>query len=152
MQQVMAAFSAFFESTRLTLNPYKCKKYFGNAVEHVKRDILKATSFVEGPLPFRYLGIPLTNRKLSAQNCIALVVKIVCRIWHWSSGLLSFAGRIQLIKSVLFSISNFWLQCLPIPKAVIKRVEAICRSFMWSGIDSITRKSPVSGKSVHSKE
>ncbi|XP_058782828.1 uncharacterized protein LOC131657447 [Vicia villosa] len=141
VQQVMRAFHTFSQST-------KCKTYFGNVEDHVKRDILKATSFVEGPLPFTCLGIPLSSKKLSVQNCITLVDKVVCRIRHWSSRLLSFARRIQLIKSVLFSISNFWLQCLPIPKAVIGRVEAICRSFLWSGTDTITRKSPVSWQKV----
>lgn len=139
----MEAFLKFYESIRLTVNPSKCKTYFGNVEEHVKRDILKATSFVEGHLSFRFLGFPLTSQKLSVQHCIGLVDKVVWRIRHWSSRLLSFAGRIQMIKSVLFSTSNFWLQCFPIPKIVVNIVEAICRSFVWSRSETLTRKSHV---------
>lgn len=148
VQQVMDAFCKFSKSTRLSVNPSKCKTYLGNVKDHVRRDILQATSFLEGILPFRYLGVPLTSRKLPVQHCLGLVENIVCRIKHWSSRLLSFAGRIQLIKSVLFSISNLWLQFCPIPKSVVYKVEAICRYFLCSWTDIITRKSPVAWKKV----
>ncbi|XP_058757969.1 uncharacterized protein LOC131631205 [Vicia villosa] len=39
-------------------------------------------------------------------------------------------------------------QCLALPKAVTQRVDAVCRSFIWSGNSSITRKSPVAWKQV----
>lgn len=56
---------------------------------------------------------------------MGLVDSIVSCIRHWSVRLLSMAGRVQLIKSVLFAVSNFWLQCVPIPKQVIKKIESI---------------------------
>lgn len=116
---VMQAFNNFSESTGLNANPSKCKTYLGNVEDRVKNEILEVTSFVEGPLPFKYLGMPLTSRNLSINNCVGLVDKLVHRIRHWSSRLLNFIGRTQLIKNVLFAISNFWIQCFPIPKQVI---------------------------------
>lgn len=148
VQLAMQKFNEFSEATRLYVNPDKCRAYFGNVDLEVKNHILQATGFKEGPLPFRHLGIPLTSRKLSVNHCLVLVEKIVCRIKHWMSRLLSFAGRTQLIKSVLFAINNFWMQCLPLPKQVIHCVEAVCRSFLWTGMDKVTRKSPVAWKSV----
>ncbi|CAK8536609.1 unnamed protein product [Lathyrus sativus] len=32
------------------------------------------------------------------------------------------------------------MQCLPLPKAVIRKIDSICRSFIWTGKDSISRK------------
>ncbi|KAI5448508.1 hypothetical protein KIW84_015788 [Lathyrus oleraceus] len=55
-------------------------------------------------------------------------------------------GRTRLIKSVLFAFTNYWLQCLPLPKKVIRKIEAICRTFLWPGTDKITRKSPIAWK------
>lgn len=102
-------------------------------------EIQKITSFQVGALPFRYLGIPLTSKKLTVAQCSILVDKLVKRIRHWSSRLLSLAGRLQLVKSTLFPITNFWLQSIQIPKLVIKKVEAVFRSFLWSGGDKVTR-------------
>lgn len=56
---------------------------------------------------------------------------------------MSFASRIQLINSRLFVITNLWMQCMPIYKHVIKKVKPICKSFLWSGREIITRKSPI---------
>lgn len=33
-------------------------------------------------------------------------------------------------------------------KKVLKHVEALCRSFMWSGSEEVTRKSPVAWEDV----
>lgn len=50
---------------------------------------------------------------------------------------LSYAGRVQLIKSVLFSVQVFWAQIFILPKKVIKSIEATCRKFLWTGgVDS----------------
>ncbi|XP_058746385.1 uncharacterized protein LOC131619289 [Vicia villosa] len=51
------------------------------------------------------------------------------------------ARRTQLIKSVLFVIVNYWMQCIPIPKKVIKVVETVCRTFLLSGLEKASRKS-----------
>lgn len=77
-----------------------------------------------------------------------LIDKLMYMINHQSSSLSSFAGRTRLIKSVLFAFTNYWLQCLPLPKKVIRKIEAICRTFIWSGTDKITRKSPIAWKKV----
>jgi hypothetical protein len=44
---------------------------------------------------------------------------------------------------VTFAVANYWMQCLPLPKKVIQKINAICRSFLWSGGVTITKKSPV---------
>ena len=43
------------------MNPMKCQVYFGNMDIGTKNEILDLTTFFEGPLPLRYLGIPLTR-------------------------------------------------------------------------------------------
>lgn len=99
-------------------------------------------------MPFRYLGIPLSSKKLNIKHYQVLIDKIVSRITHWSAFLLSYAGRVQLIKSVIFATVNFWMQCLPLPKAVVLKINAICRSFLWTGDKMISRKSPIAWERV----
>src|SRR4051812_12841452 len=101
------------------------------------------TGFKEGCLPFKYLGVPISSKKLASHHYLALIEKILVRIRHWTAKLPSYAGRLQLIKSVSFSIANYWMVCFPIPKNVISKIDALCRSYFWTGKDSISRKSLV---------
>ncbi|XP_058741823.1 uncharacterized protein LOC131614222 [Vicia villosa] len=127
----------------LKINANKSNIYFANVDKAVKSMIMNLSGFREGSLPFRYLGVPLSSKKLNIFHYLGLVDKIVCRIRHWTARFLSYAGRLQLINSVTFSMANYWLMVFPIPKAMIKKINAICRSFLWSGTDVICWKSTV---------
>jgi hypothetical protein len=135
VELVMDKIHNFPRSTGLHVNPSKCKIFYGGVEERIKDSILKVTSFAEGSLPFRYLGVPLTSKKLSIHHYMPLVDRIVERM--------HITGRLQLIASVTFVVANYWMQCLPLPKKVIHKINAICRSFLWSGGTVITRKSLV---------
>ncbi|KAK2401903.1 hypothetical protein QL285_051464 [Trifolium repens] len=144
VELVMAKLHNFSRFTGLFINPSKCKVYYyGGVNEHIKAVVRQITSFTDGSLPFRYLGIPLTSKKLSIHHYLPLIDRIVDRVRNWSAKLLSHAGRLQLIRSVTFVVANYWMQCLPLPKNVIHKINAICRSFLWSGGAVITKKSPV---------
>ncbi|XP_058786091.1 uncharacterized protein LOC131660760 [Vicia villosa] len=145
---IMKTIHSFSAATRLKMNASKCKIYFGSMDENTKQEIKLLTGFSEGPLPFRYLGVPITTRKLNCHHYTSLVEKIVGRITHWSARLLSYAGRIQLLKSITFAVTNYWMQCFPLPKHVIHKIDAICRSFIWTGGKEISIKSPISRDKV----
>ncbi|KAL0455708.1 UNVERIFIED_CONTAM: hypothetical protein Slati_0910000 [Sesamum latifolium] len=49
---------------------------------------------------------------------------------------LSFAGRVQLIKSVLMALEVYWAMAFILPKGVIKEIEKRLRSFLWKGTAS----------------
>ena len=89
--------------------------------------------FPVGELHVHYLGVPLLSTKLTATNCKPLVDRITSRISCWTSRFLSFAGWLQLIKSVLCGIQSFWNGLFILPKAVIKQIEQILRQFLWKG-------------------
>ncbi|XP_074288265.1 uncharacterized protein LOC141613431 [Silene latifolia] len=46
---------------------------------------------------------------------------------------LSYAGRLVLVKAVLSSLHCYWARIFILPATVLKRVEALCRSFLWQG-------------------
>ncbi|XP_019257669.1 PREDICTED: uncharacterized protein LOC109235876 [Nicotiana attenuata] len=62
------------------------------------------------------------------------------RIKQWAVKFLSYAGRLQLIKSVLIAIQSFWSQIFPLPKKIIQLVEGTCRKFLWTGDTSSSTK------------
>ena len=140
---LMQVFNLFSQATGLYVQPSKFHVYFGGVQQRIKQEIIQLTGFGEGSIPFKYLGVPLASKKLSSQHCQPLIEKITGRIKHWTSHLLSYAGRCQLIKSVIFAISTYWLQVLPLPKQVLQRIDSICRSFLWCGSDIISRKAPI---------
>lgn len=140
---MLECFHRFSKSTSLRVNNHKCSICFGEVEELTKNAILQHIDFKEGCMPFKYLGIPIIDRKIYIKHYLPLIEKIVPKISHWSAKLLTYYGRLQLVQSVLFITVKFWMQCLPLPKAVIERIDVICRSFTWSGSSSVTRKPPV---------
>ncbi|XP_075103105.1 uncharacterized protein LOC142177849 [Nicotiana tabacum] len=52
--------------------------------------------------------------------------------------------RIQLIKSVIFSIQVYWSQLFVLPKKLIQLVEIVCRTFLWIGGVEVSRKALLS--------
>lgn len=90
----------------------------------------------------------MTGKKLTLHHYINLIDRILGRITHWSASLLNYAGRIQLLKSVTFDVMNYWMQCFPFPKFVIHKIDAIFRTFMWTGGTELSRKSHIAWKPV----
>ncbi|XP_058727178.1 uncharacterized protein LOC131598614 [Vicia villosa] len=141
VELLLTAFTKFLNSTGVQTNKTKSNLYFGAVPNDVKDNIFNLTGFKEGGLPFKYLGVPISCKKLASHHYMDLIEKILLRIRHWTAKLLSYAGRLQLIKSVSFAIVNYWLACFPIPKNVISKIDVICRSYLWTGKDSISCKS-----------
>ena len=48
-----------------------------------------------------------------------------------------YAGRVELIRAVLQEIKIFWLAILPIPMVVIKKINRLCRCFLWNRKSSL---------------
>ncbi|KAH0682653.1 hypothetical protein KY289_020405 [Solanum tuberosum] len=69
------------------------------ATELVKLNILQQSGFGCGEFPFKYLGVPLSTKKLTIMQWSPLVNKIIARISSWTAKKLSYAGRMQLVQS-----------------------------------------------------
>ncbi|KAK4381497.1 hypothetical protein Sango_2962300 [Sesamum angolense] len=51
----------------------------------------------------------------------------------WNHLNLIFAGRVQLIRSVLNTLHSYWASVFILPKGIIKILEAKIRKFLWQG-------------------
>ncbi|KAL2251939.1 UNVERIFIED_CONTAM: hypothetical protein Sindi_2316200 [Sesamum indicum] len=96
----------------------------------------KCESSKEGHLPMRYLGLPLISSRLTISDCQPLISKIDARINGWEGISLSYAGRVQIIKSVLSALSLYWASAFILPKKVINEIEKRLRTFLWKGTTS----------------
>lgn len=114
-------------------------------MSHVEVNALaKVSGFQVGQSPVRHLGMPLLSKKLSSSDCKYLVDKITGKIQCWSSKYLSYAGRMQPINSIIYSMFNFWSQHFILPSKVIKKVQCLCSTFLWKGSIAGSRGAKVS--------
>ncbi|XP_048489728.1 uncharacterized protein LOC125491683 [Beta vulgaris subsp. vulgaris] len=140
---MVRALKAFSDAAGLQANQMKSAIYFGNVQEEIRSRILQVTGFQSGSFPFRYLGVPITSKRISISDCDVLIDRMLKRILCWSSRHLSYAGRATLVNVVLLSIHCYWAQVFLLPKYVIQRVTQICRAYLWDGKTFIHKPSLV---------
>ncbi|KAL2232502.1 UNVERIFIED_CONTAM: hypothetical protein Sindi_1430200 [Sesamum indicum] len=123
----------FAEWSGLRLNVQISHVIISRSAQGWKDQILAIIGFQEGQLPMRYFGLPLQSSRLSISDCQQLLLNIDARINGWEGISLSYAGRIQIIKSVLSAMSIYWASAFILPKAIIKQIEKRFRTFLWKG-------------------
>ena len=142
------AFEKFSCASGLAANLEKSSVYFGGVPAGEQAVIQQVLPIPIGCLPIRYLGVPLTSKKLSVQDCKPLIENIVGRIRCWTTRFLSYAGRLQLVKSVLFGMQTYWAQISLLPKKRIREIEACCRIFLWTGQSNPSKRALVAWSQV----
>lgn len=111
-----------------------------------ERNRIKAASLgvSQGSLPVRYLGLPLMSQKMKKHDYQPLVDRINSRFTSWTARHLSFAGRLQLLKSVIYSTINFWASIFILPNQCLHKLEQMCNAFLWSGAPNSAREAKIS--------
>ncbi|KAJ0935111.1 putative RNA-directed DNA polymerase [Helianthus annuus] len=142
------ALNRFSKVSGLIPNMMKSTVFFGNVPQAIKREILSIMPFQEGALPVRYLGVPLISSKLSYKDCKVLVEKMEKKIDNWTTKSLSFAGRLQLVNSVLSAMHIYWATVFLLPARIVTDLEKRMRDFLWSGNYHKTVKPKVAWKVV----
>lgn len=133
VQLVTGVFDDFSQVSGLCANKDKSQLICGGLTEATKIQLIQMTGYVEGKMPMRYLGVPLTASRLTVANCQSLIEKIMSRMNSWTAKYLTLAGRLLLIKVVLVGVQMYWSQIFPIPLTVINEMERLCRTYLWSG-------------------
>ncbi|XP_011101792.1 uncharacterized protein LOC105179854 [Sesamum indicum] len=107
------------------------EELISRSAQNIREELLAVLGFQEGHLSMRYLGLPLIPSRLSIADCQPLLSKIDTRINGWEGLALSYAGRVQIIKSVLVAMGVYWASAFILPKGVIKNIEKRLRAFLW---------------------
>ncbi|WMV32844.1 hypothetical protein MTR67_026229 [Solanum verrucosum] len=102
-------------------------------------DIKEVTGFSQKASPITYLGCPLYIGRQRIIYYSHLVEKVSKKICGWQTRILSFGGRINLIKHALQSIPIHTKAAISPPNTTIKYVESIITHFFW-GMDQDKRK------------
>ncbi|GKA87855.1 putative reverse transcriptase domain, reverse transcriptase zinc-binding domain protein [Tanacetum coccineum] len=132
---IMESLDEFMLSSGLVPSIPKSTTFFCNVLNHVKIVILNIMPFSEGELPIKYLRVPLISSRLLNKDCKVLVEKAKNKIEDWKDKSLSFAGRLQLCKSVISSMHIYWASVLAIPKGIILDIQNLICGFLWCNGD-----------------
>lgn len=123
--------SMFSRASGLHPNPSKCSCFLSNVPNSLKESLVLQTGYSIGTLPVKYLGLPLISSKLSVCDCMPLIDKLCRKVEAWTCKFLSQAGRVQLIKVVLFGVQGYWSNFLFLPKSILKKIQSILAHFLW---------------------
>ncbi|XP_020250848.1 uncharacterized protein LOC109828230 [Asparagus officinalis] len=149
IQKLYHCVKDFSVTTGLEANLSKCSIYFGGVNENTKTAIKNMLGFSEGTLPFKYLGVPLICKRLSYIDCNPLLDKISGQFQKWlRHSNLSYAGRLQVIKSEILGVQNYWTTNFVLPVKVTQKIDELCRKFLWGKSDTSFRISLVSWDKV----
>lgn len=88
--------------------------------------------------PIRYLGVPLSVKKLPKTSLQPLIDKVADRLPTWKGRLMNRSGRLALIKSTLSAIPIHIAINLKLDPWAIKALEKIMKAFLWSGTEVVS--------------
>ncbi|WMV30238.1 hypothetical protein MTR67_023623 [Solanum verrucosum] len=140
LQHIMKTISTYEAVSDQLLN--KNKSHFmvpSNTSSDIIVMIKETTGFSRKESPINYLGCSLY---IGGQRIIyhsELVDKVIKKISGWQSRILSFGGRVTLVKHMLQSIIIHTMAAISCPKTTIKYLKSITADFYW-GIDKERKK------------
>lgn len=112
------------------------------------QEMANELGIAQGALPLKYLGVPISPKKMTRSDFQPLLDKIAARFNSWTVKHLSFAGRFQLIQAVIYSTISFWASMFIIPVECGGVLERMCGVFLWSGAPNSARGAKIAWDSV----
>jgi hypothetical protein len=85
-----------------------------------------------GDFPFKYLGVPLHYEKLKREDIQPIVDRTIHRIPGWKGRLLSYNGRLTLLKACLASIPIYLMSVIKFLKWAVKIINSHMSKFFWN--------------------
>lgn len=113
IQQHLEEFSV---ASGLCANYDKSAIYTLDVSDEVQQELSRILKMHVSSLPFRYLGVLLSHKKLTVSKCMPLVESITSKVNHWTCKSLTYVGRVILIKSVLSGMKAYCSRLFILPK------------------------------------
>jgi hypothetical protein len=83
-----------------------------------------------------YLGLPLSIKKLTKADWHGLLDKMDRHLATWKARLMSKAGRLEMLNSVLTSLAVYMMSINEMPPWVKKEFDKRRRAWLWAGENS----------------
>jgi hypothetical protein len=90
-----------------------------------------------GAFPCKYLGIPLSTRRLRRSEEQFIINAIAAQILLWKGHLLNAAGRAVLVQATLSAIPVHLSIAVCLSSWAIEWIDKLRRAFIWCGSSSV---------------
>ncbi|KAJ4779711.1 RNA-directed DNA polymerase (reverse transcriptase)-related family protein [Rhynchospora pubera] len=124
--------ACFGQVSGLIVNPAKSKIWFSRACGD--EEVLRATNALqanEAQDEERYLGALLAGNSSAKKTGQLILDKMRAKLAGWKTHMLSHAGRLVLLKSVLMSLPVYYMSVERLPKGIIKEMNSLMAKFFW---------------------
>lgn len=148
IEGILRVFEESDKMSGLKISMEKSTLFLAGVSAQNQEEIISHFPFATGKLPVCYLGLSLSTKNMTVLYYLPLIEKIRKRIGSWTIRFLSYAERLQLIKSVITSLANFWMAAFRLPSKCIKEIEKLCFEFLLSGPELNGRKIKVSWSNI----
>lgn len=122
----------FTLATGLNINFHKTTFVPINTDTITSQNIVSTFGCDLSSFPQIYLGLPLSQTRLPSSTFEPIIQRFLKYLSGWAAKLLSRGARLTLISSTLDTLANHFLSVFRLPKKIIKRLDAIHRSFFWA--------------------
>jgi hypothetical protein len=126
----------FEEMSGLKINYLKSEVIVMNQPRDVQQRVADSLNCKLGAFPFTYLGMPISDRSLTIEQWLFLVLKMAGRIDSWLGRFLSAGGRLILSNSCLASLPMFVMGLFLLQDGIHLKFDSHRARFFWEGAGS----------------
>ncbi|KAJ4794391.1 RNA-directed DNA polymerase (Reverse transcriptase) [Rhynchospora pubera] len=120
----------------LQINPQKSGLWFSkNCDELTKHRVQQMWGARRVAAEERYLGALLGLKGDGRRMGALLLEKMKAKLSGWKSNMLSHAGRLVMIKSVLMSMPVYSMALEMLPRTIVKEMNILLAKFFWGKTD-----------------
>jgi hypothetical protein len=130
---ILGVLQLFAGASGPATNVEKCVASPIQCTEEMLLTVQQTFPCVVAQFPCRYLGVPLSLRRLWHAEEQPLVDAVAARIPGWKAGLLNLVGRVVLTKATLSSIPVHMSISCCLSAWALKQIDKYRRAFLWLG-------------------
>lgn len=160
LSRLLSFLETYEKASGQRVNKRKCSFLAPPKMSHTRiHQIANLTGFHHESTYIKYLGVPLCRGRIKASYFQPIIDKIQSRVSGWFSKLLSFGGKIILLRYVLSSMPLHLLAAMNPPVSIFDRIERVFAAFLlnsstesskhhWISWDALARPTQEGGIGV----
>ena len=131
IHKIASVFESYGAISGQVVNWSKSIIYFGRYVSLHRSHMLGSIAGMQkGNLPLHYLGVPLFQGAPKKGWLQPLADKVLSKFDNWKGKLLSMAGRVALVNSVIYGSFLHSFMVYKWPTSLLRRMEKAIRNFI----------------------
>ena len=123
----------FEDMSGLKINFHKSEVFVLDQPRQEQQRIAHLFNCNLGEFPFMYLGLPISDHKLTIEQWYYLVNKLADKVQVWMGRLLSSGGRLILSNACLEALPTFAMGLFLLQDGVHAKFDSIRARFFWEG-------------------